>query len=104
MHIELTACYFLGGGVFANFHEVFRRVSLALDPDTSLIGTASEISFRSSTVSLILTEPRLLSRFLILVVPTNNKKLISQLDHNNMGFMTKQQQQQHGIEHPKILM
>ena len=40
-----------------------------IPPATSSNGTASDISFRSSSVSFTFKEPILLSRFLILVVP-----------------------------------
>lgn len=61
-------------GVLPNFQEARRKLSfINLLPDTSLMGTAAEISSKSSFVRLTLREPILLSRFLILVVPAQTK-------------------------------
>ena len=57
------------GGVFANFHDQGMNCSNVLSPTTLSIDIASEISFRSSSVSFTLKEPMLLSRFFIFVVP-----------------------------------
>lgn len=62
------------GGEFANFHEIRRRASPVLQPATSSIGTALEISSTSSFVSFTLTVPTFSSRFLILVVPMSKKE------------------------------
>ena len=64
---QVQTWLFLGCGVSANFHV--RRNCGDLTPATSLMGTASEISFKSSFVSLTCNDPILSYRFLILVVP-----------------------------------
>lgn len=57
------------GGVVENFQQNLEYISSSLSPATSSIGTDSEITFRSSSVSFKANDPMLLSRFLTLVVP-----------------------------------
>jgi hypothetical protein len=69
-HIVYSANLLSFAGVFANFHEQLAKASVVLYPATPLTGIISAISFKSSLESFTLKEPILLSRFLILVVPT----------------------------------
>ena len=59
-------------GVFATFQVYLDKVAGNLSTPTSLIGTASQISFKSSCVSFTAKNPMLLSRFLTLVIPVNH--------------------------------
>ena len=63
-HLLSFAC------VFANFHEQLTKASIVQYPATPLAGITSAISFKSSLESFTLKEAILLSRFLILLVPT----------------------------------
>jgi hypothetical protein len=77
-------------GVLANFHEHWTKAPVVRSPDTSDIGTASSISFKSSLLSFTLNELILLSRFFILVVPTTHDRLQCHICNNkrnhNWGF------------------
>ena len=64
--MNIVCDYF--GGVFANF-QAYRGRAISLWPTTSSMGTASQISFKSSSESFTAKEPMLVSRFLTLVVP-----------------------------------
>ncbi len=70
LHIYVICNHF--DGVFATFQAKSANIARSLSPPTSLMGTASESSFKSSCVSFTAKDPMLLSRFLTLVVPVNH--------------------------------
>lgn len=80
MYISFITYLLPFGGVSANLQDTCKRFSVILGPATSLRGTASDISLRSSLERLTLTEPALSSRFFILVVPT---QVVHHKDQNN---------------------
>ena len=59
-------------GVFATSQAYLDNAAVFLSPATSLMGIASQISFKSSCVSFTAKDPMLLSRFVTLIVPVNH--------------------------------
>ena len=84
----------------ANFHDERFRFAYVLSPATSSIGTASHISFKSSSVSFSPTEPMLASKFFVLVVPAERQEqneqtlLRSFVWNNNLKQITKRTNQE----------
>jgi len=76
------------GGVSANLHEHLTNASVVRFPATSDIGTVSVISSKSSLLSFTSSEPILLSRFFILVVPTTHKNYrnVNSQEKNNSYY------------------
>jgi len=62
------------GGVVANFQLYCDKLWFSRFPAISATGTASEISFKSSSVSFTIRDPMLFSKFFTLVVPMVSNK------------------------------
>lgn len=78
------------GGVLASFHCHCIRIPALLSPAAWLIGTASEISLMSSSLSFTPKEPMFESRFLIFVVPAveiHNQMDNVSMDRNNVSWL-----------------